>query len=160
MMLNSRQAGMRFANRGEGLLGIAAEAEARRRILIAAIALERYRGRHGGYPKALQELVPELLQTPPVDFMDGKPLRYQLTDDGHFVLYSVGLDCVDDGGNVRRRWRKDPNGPPSYNTPAAFDLVWPRPASAVEINAQEAEEEKQAERERAALQERQTKAKR
>jgi hypothetical protein len=113
MMLNSRQAGMRFANRGEGLLGIAAEAEARRRILIAAIALERHRGRHGGYPKALQELVPELLQTPPVDFMDGKPLRYQLTDDGHFVLYSVGLDCVDDGGNDRWRWRKDPNGPPA-----------------------------------------------
>jgi hypothetical protein len=91
--------------------------------------------------------------------MDGKPLRYRLTADGHFVLYSVGLDCVDDGGNDRWRWRKYPNGPPSYDTPGAFDLVWPRPASAVEVNAQEVEEEKQAERERAALPERQTKAK-
>ena len=42
----------------------------------------------------------------------------------------------------------------------AIDLVWPRPASAVEIQAQEVEEEKQAERERAALQERQEKAER
>lgn len=150
---------LRSMSQGRSLLGLAAEAEARRRILIAAIVLERYRGRHGSYPKALQELVPELLQSTPVDFMDGKPLRYRLTADGHFVLYSVGLDCVDDGGNDRWRWRKDPNGPPSYDTPGAFDLVWPRPASAVEVNAQEVEEEKQAERERAALQERQTKTK-
>jgi hypothetical protein len=142
------------------LLAGLADAESRRRLVVTAIALERFRGRHGAYPKALQELVPKLLQSPPVDFMDGKPLRYQLTDDGHFVLYSVGLDCVDDGGNVRRRWRRDPYGLPSYDAPAAFDLVWPRPASAVEIKAQEAEEEKQAERERAALQERQKKAER
>jgi hypothetical protein len=158
-LLKMRQTQLHVASRGQGLLGIAAEAEARRRILIAAIALERYRGRHGGYPKALQELVPELLQTPPVDFMDGKPLRYQLTDDGHFVLYSVGLDCVDDGGNLRRPGRRDLYGAPSYDAPVAIDLVWPRPASAVEIQAQQAEDEKQAERERAALQERQTKAK-
>ena len=106
-------------SQGQSLLGLAAEAEARRRILIAAIALKRYRGRHGGYPKALQELVPELLQSPPIDFMDGKPLRYQLTDDGHFVLYSVGLDCVDDGGNAASAWtERSSGGRSSHDTPA------------------------------------------
>jgi hypothetical protein len=96
---------------GQGLLGRAAEAEARRRLLMAAIALERYRIRHSGYPKTLQELVPELLQSPPVDFMDGKPLRYRLGEDGRFVLYSVGLDCVDDGGKLPRRERRDAYNP-------------------------------------------------
>jgi hypothetical protein len=152
-LLNMRQLSMAFAGRGQGLLGRAAEAEARRRLLITAIALERYRGRHGGYPKTLEELVPELLQSPPVDFMDGKPLRYRLTDDGHFVLYSVGLDCVDNSGNMR--------GPTAHGMPynalaARFgsqqgtDLVWPRPASAAEAELQH-QAEKQTEAEQSDL---------
>jgi hypothetical protein len=153
-LLNMRQVSRGFVARGQSFLGRAAEAEARRRLLVTAIALERYRLRHGRYPKALQELVPELLSSSPVDFMDGEPLRYCLTADGHFLLYSVGLDGVDDGGNLRRGGRIDPYGPLSYDTPAALDLVWPRPASAVEIQAQKAEDERQAERERAVLQER------
>ena len=98
--MNLSGTGMNLQRMGVGLLGRAAEAEARRRILITAIALERYRGKHGAYPPALATLVPEFLKTPPVDFMDGQPLRYRLTDDGHFILYSVGLDCVDDGGKM------------------------------------------------------------
>ena len=151
---------LRTMSQGQSLLGLAAGAEAQRRILIAAIALERYRGRHGSYPKALQELVPEQLQITPIDFMDGKPLRYRLTADGHFVLYSVGLNCVDDGGTLLRRKRRESCGGLLLPGPQqATHLVWPRPASTSEIQAQKEEEEKQAERERAALQERQTKAK-
>lgn len=160
-LLNLRQMNLvwrLYATGGRGLLDRAAEAEARRRLVISAIALERYRGRHGGYPKALQELVPELLQSPPVDFMDGKPLRYRLTADGHFVLYSVGLDCVDDGGMLPRRGRGNSYGPIGYDASQARDLVWPRPASAAEIQAQQAEDERQAELERAALQERSAEA--
>jgi hypothetical protein len=132
-MLNLRQVSTGFAGRGQGLLGRAAEAEARRRVLITAIALERYRGRHGGYPKTLQELVPELLQSPPVDFMDGQPLRYRLTEDGHFVLYSVGLDCVDHGGDMRRPRAREmllDARAARFRSQQATDLVWPRPASA------------------------------
>ena len=152
---------LRIMSQGQGLLGLAAEAEARRRILIAAIALERYRGRHGSYPQVLQELVPELLQSTPIDFMDGKPLRYRLTADGHFVLYSVGLNCVDDGGTLLRRERRESSGGLLLPGPRqATHLVWPHPASTAEIQAQKEEEEKQSERERAALQERQTKAER
>ena len=35
--------------------------------------------------------------------MDGKPLKYKLKSDGTFILYSVGEDGLDDGG--------DPNPP-------------------------------------------------
>jgi hypothetical protein len=154
VLLNLGRPRLGRMSRGEGLLGRAAEGQARCRLLVAAIALERYRGRHGGYPKTLQELVPELLQSPPVDFMDGKPLRYRLGDDAHFALYSVGLDCVDDGGKLPRRERRDDYNPYPLDASRATDLVWPRPASAAEMHAQQAEDEKQAELENAAVQER------
>jgi len=155
-LFTMRQMSPRLAGRGQTRLGRAAEAEARRRLLITALALERYRNRHGAYPKTLPALVPELLPSPPVDFMDGQPLRYRLTDDGHFVLYSVGLDCVDYGGKLPRRGRGDPDsGLPYYGTQPPADLIWPRPASAAEVQAQNAEDEKQAELARAAMQERQ-----
>jgi hypothetical protein len=163
-LLNVRQMALAYqlyqgGGRGQGLLGRAAEAEARRRLLMAAIALERYRGRHGGYPDTLQALIPELLQSPPIDFMDGQPLRYRLTDDGHFVLYSVGLNCIDDGGKLPRRGRRDPyEGLPFSEPQRTTDLVWPRPASAVEVQAQQAEDERQVELARAAQEERQTEA--
>jgi hypothetical protein len=135
VMLNTRQIGLSAIGRGQGLLSRAAEAEARRRLIITAIALERYRSRHGSYPKVLQELVPELLKTPPLDFMDGKPLRYHLTGDGHFVLYSVGLDCLDNGGEMQRR--RAPGMPfdeaaVRFGIREGSDLVWPRPASAAD----------------------------
>jgi hypothetical protein len=136
-MLDRLQMQLRIMSQGQSLLGLAAGAEARRRILSAAIALERYRGRHGNYPKALQELVPELLQSTPIDFMDGKPLRYRLAADGHFVLYSVGLNCVDDGGTLLRRERRESSGGLLLPGPQqATHLVWPRPASTAEIQAQ------------------------
>ena len=105
------------------------ESEARRRILITAIALERYRGRHGAYPSNLTALVPEFLKSISLDFMDGQPLRYRLTGDGHFVLYSVGFDCIDDGGRL-----PNPDGPEVlpdkdgyFPPPTNEDIVWPRP---------------------------------
>jgi hypothetical protein len=155
-------------------------AEAERRILITAVALERYHGKHGSYPQTLADLTPEFFSAAPatveaavpaagqggilppvagqsggskppslagseagrhptvaavqswmVDFMDGQSLRYRPTKDGHFLLYSVGLDCVDDGGK-----------PPAPDAPEFFsnkngkfvivtnvDIVWPVPAS-------------------------------
>ena len=168
-MLNTRQLMMAVQRGGQSFLGRAAEAEARRRLLITALALERYRGRHGSYPDSLQQLVPELLQQPPVDFMDGQPLRYRPTDDGHFVLYSVGLDCTDNGGEMRRPQRRGRGFQPgldavdTYGGPAdrgwgsaqGTDLVWPRPASPTEVLAHEQELERQAQSMRAAAEDRQ-----
>ena len=44
------------------------------------------------------ELTPTFLTDMPRDFMDGQPLRYRRNEDGAFTLYSVGQNCLDDGG--------------------------------------------------------------
>jgi hypothetical protein len=105
------------------LWGRASEAEARRRLIVTAIALERFRLQNGKYPQTLDELVPRFLKVPPIDFMDGQPLRYRRTNDGHFILYSVGLDCHDDGG-IMRMPNQSPLSPRNN-----FDLVWPLPVN-------------------------------
>ena len=63
-----------------------------------ACALERFRLAHGQFPEKLDALVPQFAKSVPLDLMTGQPLKYRRTDDGLFVLYSVGIDRVDDGG--------------------------------------------------------------
>jgi hypothetical protein len=65
-----------------------------------AVALERYRLAHGEYPESLAALTPQFLEKIPHDVIGGKPLHYRRTDDGQFVLYSVGWNETDDGGVV------------------------------------------------------------
>jgi hypothetical protein len=108
--------------------------EASRRLVITATALERYRLRRGNYPPDLTALTPELLPTVPRDPVDGQPLRYRVNSDGSFVLYCIGADGKDDGGNPV---------PPPGETPSAMwqrgrDWVWPQPATQAEIEASQA----------------------
>jgi hypothetical protein len=63
-----------------------------------AIALERYRLALGTYPDSLDALAPKYMPEVPADIINGRPLRYRLTPDGQFVLYSVGWNEQDDGG--------------------------------------------------------------
>lgn len=65
-----------------------------------ACALERYRLGHGQYPDTLGALVPRFLKQVPHDLITGQPLHYQRTDDGLFLLYSVGWNENDDGGEL------------------------------------------------------------
>ena len=67
-----------------------------------ACALERYHLTHGEYPATLNALTPQYISALPHDLIGGKPLHYHRTDDGKFVLYSVGWNEVDDGGTVAR----------------------------------------------------------
>jgi hypothetical protein len=89
-----------------------------------AIALKRYQLRQGKMPTSLTALVPEYLEAVPRDLMDGQPLRYRLNADGSFVLYSVGEDAQDDGGDSRHvdsstsQQRRDPW--------LGRDWVWPQ----------------------------------
>jgi hypothetical protein len=62
--------------------------EAQRELVLAVIGLERYRLRHGRYPENLGQLTPEILSSVPVDFGDGKPLRYEKTER-RYRLWSV-----------------------------------------------------------------------
>ncbi len=63
-------------------------------------ALERYRLAHGEYPETLDALAPQFIERLPRDIIGGQPLRYHRTDDGKFVLYSVGWNETDEGGQV------------------------------------------------------------
>ncbi|MCX6996828.1 MAG: hypothetical protein NTV49_07025 [Kiritimatiellaeota bacterium] len=83
-----------------------------------ACALERYRLAHGRYPDALAVLVPQYLAAVPSDVIGGQPLRYRLEGDG-FVLYSIGWNRKDDGGQVA--WTKDDK--PRLDDKAG-DWVW------------------------------------
>jgi hypothetical protein len=76
---------------------------AQTRCTIVALAVERFRLKQQRWPKSLDELDRELLAKVPIDPYDGKPLRYRLLDDGA-VVYSVGPDLVDNGGNLVRKY--------------------------------------------------------
>lgn len=65
------------------------ETAARESLLRAGIACERYRLKHGVWPKTLDALVPEYLPASPCDPYDGKPLRLEVTGD-RLVLRSIG----------------------------------------------------------------------
>jgi hypothetical protein len=102
-------------------------------VVLTAIALKGFQLKQGHYPAQLSELVPEFMTTVPMDPMDGKPLRYRRNADGTYLLYSVGENGVDDGGNP---------GPPTKNpgytsyywqNKKATDWVWPQPATATEV---------------------------
>jgi hypothetical protein len=63
-----------------------------------ACALERYRLANGQFPETLAALTPKFISRPPNDVITGQPYKYRRTDDGQFVLYSVGWNEKDDGG--------------------------------------------------------------
>lgn len=78
------------------------------RCTVVGIACERFRLKHGRWPKELAELSADLLPGGvPLDPFDGKPLRYRRLDDG-VVIYSIGPDGADDEGTITR---DKPNAP-------------------------------------------------
>ena len=108
--------------------------ETSRRVVITAIALKRFQQERGNFPEKLSELTPEFLATTPLDPVDGQLLRYRRNADGTFLLYSIGENGKDDGGN------------PSLGTgvtattlywqsPHTLDWVWPQPATPEEIRS-------------------------
>ena len=73
-----------------------------------AIALERYRLAHGEFPESLDALAPQFVEKIPHDVIGGQPLHYRRDPSspgsgaasGQFVLYSIGWNETDDGGEV------------------------------------------------------------
>jgi hypothetical protein len=105
----------------------AIRAETEREMTLAAIALKRYQLRHGRLPENLAALVPEFLSEVPHDWFNGEVLHYRLQADGTFLLYSVGEDGKDAGGDPRL----------VDGSRFTRDLVWPMPATAKEVRAAE-----------------------
>ena len=85
-----------------------------------ACALERFRLAHGTYPESLAALAPQFIAAVPNDIINGQPLRYRRTDDGKFLLYSVGWNETDDGGQVA----KTKTGKIDWQNWKSGDWVW------------------------------------
>lgn len=91
---------------------------------IAGLAILRYKQDHGRFPGSLAELQGKYLKEVPVDPIDLQPLRYKLQDNG-FIIYSIGVDQVDDGGRSASR----PTDPATEtNTSRASKSFDPMPA--------------------------------
>lgn len=65
------------------------------------VALKRFEADKGYLPENLQQLVPEYLNTLPIDPFDGNPLRYSKKD---LWVYSVGVNYLDDGGDAEGQY--------------------------------------------------------
>jgi hypothetical protein len=107
------------------LMGI----ETARQMAVTSIAVKRYQLRHEILPPDLNALLPDILSALPRDPVDGHPLRYRPNSDGTFLLYSIGGNAIDDGGD------------PTPSTPAKSlqwqrgrDWVWPQPATQQEVD--------------------------
>ena len=72
--------------------------------MTAAIATERFRLKFDRWPVELDDLCPQYLAQVPIDPFDGTPLKSSKNEDG-FVIYSVGADRVDNGGE--QVWARD-----------------------------------------------------
>ncbi len=84
-----------------------------------ACALERCRAAKGEYPHTLDALVPAFAARLPHDLFDGQPLRYHRTDDGRYLLYSIGWNSKDDQGQMPL----NKNGKPEWQDDKG-DWVW------------------------------------
>lgn len=109
----------------------AVNAAAERELVVAAIALERHRLRHGHPPAALADLVPEFVPAVPRDYWGARPLSYLAQGKTGPVLYAVGRDGRDDGG--------DPAPADAMNAKVLLlegrDVVWPSRAESAKAKA-------------------------
>ena len=89
-------------------------------MLSLACALERYRLVHGQFPDKLDALMPDFVTRLPNDVITGEADKYRRTTDGQFILYSVGWNETDDGGQTVMKG--------SAVDPTKGDWVWTYPA--------------------------------
>jgi hypothetical protein len=95
-----------FDAAGVGVDEAETHAETRGDLAQIGFALAAYRADHGSYPDRLDALVPNYISQVPKDRYSEKPLLFKRQGTG-FLLYSVGLNGVDDGG---KSFDSDPRG--------------------------------------------------
>ena len=69
-----------------------------------ACALERYRLANGQFPEKLEALAPRYISQLPHDVISGEPYKYRRTDDGQFVISSVGWSEINRAGAYREKY--------------------------------------------------------
>ncbi len=88
---------------------------------LATIAIFRYKQDKGEFPGTLDDLIQAgYLKQLPIDLWSDKPLIYKRTADG-FMLYGVGSNFKDDGGQVAR----DDNGKVKHYADEGDWVFWP-----------------------------------
>jgi hypothetical protein len=97
-----------------------AQAQTQLDMAVVACGLERYRLAHGNYPEALAALSPRFLETIPHDLFTGQPFKYEHTEDGQYVLSSVGWKPQEAGSSQSNMDR--------FGRPTATDWSWRLPS--------------------------------
>jgi hypothetical protein len=114
----------------------------RQQLASIVLASHRYRLAHGDWPQSAQDLVPRYLAVVPHDPLTGAALVLRHNADRGLLVYSLGFDGVDDGGDPSSISPKDHRKDFSDGK----DLVWPQPATAEDIATAFKEEQWDAQR--------------
>lgn len=101
--------------------------ETRQRQMVIALELARHKLEQDQYPESLPKKF-ILVEHGWTDPMTLEPMKYVLQNDGSYVLYSVGLDGTDDGGEFVSSTERDENGD-RYRNHTAPDWIWPKVVS-------------------------------
>jgi hypothetical protein len=92
----------------ERSIELAMRTKAELRCAFVALGCERFRLARGSWPQQLDELVPEFIPAVPADPFTDSALMYRRLPD-RIVVYSVGENSLDDGGEVDFRPKKGPD---------------------------------------------------
>ncbi len=95
--------------------------DARLRTAMVGLAAERYRLKHGAWPKQLNDLVPAYLERVPIDPFTENELSYRRLEDG-IVVYSVGPEGKHDGLFFSRKVAT--HQPPGYEDRSLEFRLW------------------------------------
>ena len=98
---------------GSRILTAGQRAQAELELARTGLAIHLYRATENEWPGSIEDLFPGYLSAIPRDPFDHEPLRYVRYGD-RVILYSVGLNRIDDGGNQVERIDPDQPG----------DIVW------------------------------------
>ena len=73
------------------------------------LACHEFQRIHGEFPANIEQLAPTFLDAIPLDPMDptGASLRYRRDENGEAVVWSIGRDAKDDGGDIEGKEPKD-----------------------------------------------------
>lgn len=97
------------------MLAKAARHQTLAREVVLWCAIERFRLKHGRLPEKLEELTPAFVNKLPVDPVNGLALQYVRKGEANYLLYSIGWNLKNDGGEERKAtedgdwvWASDP----------------------------------------------------
>jgi hypothetical protein len=109
------------------------QSRGRQQGVITALAIHRYFLKYGQWPTGYDQITPEFVGEFPLDEVTGGRLKFK-NDNGSLIVYSVGNDRDDDGGQDRfqvdgemtpREQFIFAQQPVSNNVPDGDWIVWP-----------------------------------